>query len=166
MRYEKDGGPPGGIMTISKDDKTFTLNSIKYLYQDNTFTSKVTGFCIWYMCGLNKSIKLKRCHSSQYVYHYFKDTKKLGLYLGSRYHTEEVIILMAGQVSNVWFLLHSSYELLKDKPPGWAVEITTVIQLLALVIAEELVEPGKKYQAHSQFEEAWRDWIKEWVEEA
>jgi hypothetical protein len=27
-----------------------------------------------------------------------------------------------GRVGNVWFFPHSSYELLKDKPPNWSIE--------------------------------------------
>jgi hypothetical protein len=43
MRYEKNGGPPSGMMMVSEDKRIFTLNSIKYLYHDNTFMSEVTG---------------------------------------------------------------------------------------------------------------------------
>ncbi|KAG2745667.1 hypothetical protein P692DRAFT_20849793 [Suillus brevipes Sb2] len=60
----------------------------------------------------------------------------MGYFSGREYRPSEVIILMADWspekgvkcVGNIWFFPHSSYELLKDKPPGWAVDHAGVIQ--------------------------------------
>lgn len=43
MRYEKDGEDSGGMITASEGEKTFTLNGVEYLYQDDTFASEATG---------------------------------------------------------------------------------------------------------------------------
>ncbi|KAG2112047.1 uncharacterized protein F5147DRAFT_651150 [Suillus discolor] len=42
-RYEKDGEDSGGMIAASEGEKTFMLNGVEYLYQDDMFTSKATG---------------------------------------------------------------------------------------------------------------------------
>ncbi|KAG1837518.1 hypothetical protein C8R48DRAFT_680275 [Suillus tomentosus] len=39
----QDGGPPGGLTTLSQDSKSFTLHDIEYVYHDSTFMSEATS---------------------------------------------------------------------------------------------------------------------------
>ncbi|KAG0693692.1 hypothetical protein DFH29DRAFT_1007023 [Suillus ampliporus] len=93
MKYAKDGGPPGDTVTRSDDRQSFVLKGVEYVYQDNTFTSELTGVLHlvhgWpdqahdpekYGIHPSKNI-VSGAHGAPQVHAYFKATETLALRL-------------------------------------------------------------------------------------